>query len=185
MRYLFKPIFFIIVLCSCEVGKPNPEADQLFTYEFPEEFFRVVIDGQEMIITDDPTKASSGRALAAESYEWIDAYGQRKLALKFWGTKEGRNGEEIQKVGGLVKDYEGPGTYFTGTDQNANFCHYLYSGKSYMSDSYKGETGFIDITRDVDGWVTGNFDFRAYNINDPEDSKRLTGLFKVLKENSD
>lgn len=186
MRFSIKfSCFLLLLITSCEVGKVNTETNQIYADEYPEEFFRVLIDGYELIITDDPTKASSGRALAAESYEWIDEYGVRRTALKFWGTREGQNGEEIQKLGGLVKDYKGPGTYLTGTDQTLNFCHYLSSGKSYMSDNYEGEMGYIDISRDADGWVTGSLDFMGYNVNDPDDSKKITGLFKVIKENTD
>lgn len=184
MRVLLKISVFLFIISSfsCEVGKVTEDNDDLLNDEMPEEFFKLLVDGYEVVIHDDPTKASAGRALAAETYIWYDQYGDKRTALKFWGTREGNRGQDMEKVGGHIKDYQGVGTYITGTDYNQNFCQYLFFGKSYLSDNYEGESGFIEITWDGDGWLTGNFDFRAYNVNDPEDSKKVVGLFKVMME---
>ena len=85
----------------------------------------------------------------------------------------------------FLANYEGPGTYYTGVDEDDNNYAYLgyedsgryYSG-SYVINSPGFEPGIITITKDDGVVIEGTFNFIGFNGNDVS-TLIENGKFKV------
>lgn len=169
-----------VIFSSCQAEEVETLSERQLTEDInSEEYLKAEIDGIEIIITKQ-NKYSDELALGAEFFRWIDTDKIEHYSLRFWATRKNAKGEETRSFAGYIEDYDGPGTYSTGTNLSANFCHFFDYGTSWYSDRSNRDRGIIEILSDSGGFLNGKFNYTGYNTNHRSKSRRITGEFRVL-----
>lgn len=185
-RFSFLLIFFFIIL-SCETEDTEPILEEpmaeALDAPLPEEYFKAIIDGEVLLITNENTKSSDERAVGAEVFEWYDKDENKFYALRFWAKRRGK-GKDLQSLGGFIDKYYGTGVYQTGTNRNWNYCHFMDYGISWYSDAYRGQEfkGEIEIVTEAGDLLEGTMNYKGFNANDPSRFKEIQVEFRVYYE---
>ena len=174
-------IFPFFLACQTEDIQTSEEETEAADIPLPEEYFKVTVKGEEILITDENVKSSDRRTLGAEIYTWYDLNENKFHALRFWAKREGRL-KDLETLGGYIQKFNGIGVYDTGTNRNKNYCHYYEYGVSWYSDVNRGEKGSIEITAYSQDHIEGSVNYRAYNANDPAESMEIYGEFRMFIE---
>ena len=186
MYFYFRLLIIILIFpsflaCESEDIETSVEETETADIPLPEEYFKVTVNGEEILITDENVKSFDERTLGAEIYAWYDLHDNKFHALRFWAKREGRS-KDLQALGGYIQKFNGTGRYDTGTNRNKNYCHYYEYGVSWYSDVNRGEKGSIEIIAYSQDHIEGRVNYRAYNANDPAESMEVDGEFRMFIE---
>lgn len=180
MRWRFSILFyFLLLICACEADPAPPVPEENYRNPQPHEnYLKFTINDNSSVIFYIPHKADLPRNLGAEEQEWAFSLGPKKYTLKFWAVRYGKYGQEVEKISGFIKDYQGPGRYVL--EENINSCQYFIHGIFFSSAIPKAED-YIHVTEDLGDQITGAFRYTSYNLNDNNDSRLITGEFRLEK----
>lgn len=143
----------IIISCQKEEMGEDKTAELEVLYE---EYFRAEVDGVVHEIED-----SSG--IGGTIYP---SFNSGVINFDFWGEIYDETKEEDYYTGFTFKVcfYDGPGTYYTGTDKTVSWADYWEDFEIWENNyAYGLEPGEVFITKHEDDFVEGTFKYWAYN----------------------
>lgn len=139
-----------------------------------EEYFRAEVDGVAYEI-EDP-EGIGGTIYPSHTTGIIN--------FDFWGEifTEPVTVDYYTAFSFKVCFYDGPGTYYTGTDKTNSWSDYWDDWEIWENHySYGLEPGEVVITSHTDDFVEGTFEFNAYNVN-LDSTVYVIGEFGLLVE---
>lgn len=171
MRKCYLMLVVGILFISCQKEELVETAELEVSYE---EYFKAEVDGVAFEI-EDP--AGIGGTIYPSHTTGI-------INFDFWGEiyDETKEVDYYTSFSFKVCFYDGPGTYYTGTDKTVSWADYWRDWELWENHySYGVEPGEVIITKHTDDFVEGTFEYFAYNY-DLDSTVYVTGEFGLLLE---
>ena len=169
-HYLILAVGFFLFI-SCE----KDEIEEVSDLEVaPEEYFIAKVDGVTYEI-EDPS------GIAGIIYP---SHTTGIINFDFWGESldESKDVDYYTSFSFKVCFYDGPGTYYTGTDKTVSWAMYWSDWELWENHYiYNHDPGTVIITNHTDDFVEGTFEFVAYNEN-LETNVYVVGKFGLVLE---
>lgn len=167
--YLFLLVCFSLFSCEKEETETIQESEDLLTSQ---EYFRAEIDGKSFEVHD--LELMMGTIYPSPTSGII--------TFDFLGAIDDK--EHYEEINFKVCFYDGPGTYYTGTTSSVSWADYYLNSEYWYNDYTLEDPGLVVVTEDDGEYITGTFDFNAFNYDD-ESIVHVVGEFKVLLEEND
>ena len=170
-----------LAIFSCEKDEAEENTgDAVATKELPLEYFRAEIDGRQL-------EAKDTALIAGTAYPSYNT-GVINFDFSAWMKDETAESEAKDIYDGFmfkVCFYDGPGTYYTGTDKTVSWAMY-WEGFELWENHYENGNppGIVTITAATEDFVEGTFEFEAYN-RELENTVYAVGEFGLKLESHD
>ena len=170
--YLILAVGFLF-LTSCENEEVTDNKAEVIS-----EYFNFEVDGASFSVNDPDH-------IAGTVYESSDT---GVINFDFFGeiTSESSQDDIYRGLVFKVCFYDGPGTYYTGTDQTISWAFSWFDDQLWENHySYGNDPGIVIITKASENFVEGSFEYEGYNPN-LETNVLIKGNFGLkLESNND
>jgi hypothetical protein len=183
MRSSFPFLILFLLFISCYSNDDIEESDLMemsldpVISEDQQEYIILEVEGNKLYFFE-ARKSYDENNLGAELIPQYNLNGNLYHILNFWGFNNNMQSNEVQRLGGFIKQFDGNGKYYVGreSDNNCHFFNYGISWQSYYDT--KGE-GYVEIINYLNQYIEGTFNFAIHNTNDISKSKIILGKFRL------
>lgn len=150
-------ILIVVGLFFCSCQKDDLSADKTDVIE-NEEYFTFEIDGTTFSVEDPDHIAGTVYPSSDTGVINFDFFGEL--------TPEYSVNDIYRGLIFKVCFYEGPGTYFTGTDQTVSWAYIWIDSELWENHyNYGNDPGVVIIKNATNNFVEGTFEYEGYNPN--------------------